>query len=492
MYTEKDLDFFSKSAFVDSALLHTFLSLNMPAILSEAAPEGISLSQLSASLHVHPRGLRLLVEVLCASNVLVLDEQQRVTLHPAVRAILTDAEALERFQAAAQWWWPAQQLTTAVRTGKAVQTSDGKTWDLLAYYAAQLLSPASEQADPAFQQLFDRVACNFLRTQLLVCVAQLHLLAHFYQQEQTLPRLQERCHASQEGLRVLLAILVKFGVLQQHAETYSFAPYFEKHMSKLAVKAYTYTWNTSAKFWDAFGHLEKALCTDEPRLFNLQDQAVSDPFYYELAKYNTLTFPAYYRITRQIAERLAHLKSLQQCAVLDVGAGSGAWGAGFMVTEPTAQVTFLDQQLVLSQTQSNMEKLKLQGQMRFWVNDVPTADYGEHCFDVIILGFVCHTQPLQQLAAIFARLARALRPDGLILIADWCVHEQHTGPLDLLYFSFKEFVTTQGELLSVNEYRQLFDTVALKLQVATQVAGFDLLVVSHRETSIVIPQDMVW
>jgi SAM-dependent methyltransferase len=491
MYTENDFDFFSKSAFIDSALLHTFLRLKIPTYLSAAPHEGLSVAQLSASLQVNEQGLRVFVEVLNASNILSLNDQQHMTLHPEVQAVLTNTEALARLQSVARWWEPAQQLTTAVRTGEPIQTPDGQTWDLLEHYAALFLASAPEE-DPAFQRVFDRVARNFLRTQLLACVAQLHLLPCFYQQEQTLSLLQEHCHASQKGLTIVLAILVKFGLLQQQAGVYSFAPYFKQRINKLILKAYSYSWSMSAMFWEAFGDLEKNLLTGETRVFDLQNPATSNTFYRELAKYNTLTFPAYYRITRQVATRISQLKPLQHSSILDVGAGSGAWGAGFITVEPTAQVALLDQALVMPQAKAIMEKLNLGSHVQFRIDDVRTADYGEHCFDVIILGFVCHTQPLQNLPDLFARLGRALRPGGLLLIADWCLNEQHTGPLDLLYFSLKEFVTTQGALLSITEYKQMLDTVGLKLYVASQIAGFDLLLVGHHHTEMVIPQDFSW
>ncbi|HEX7734147.1 MAG TPA: class I SAM-dependent methyltransferase [Ktedonobacteraceae bacterium] len=446
-----DLEFLTKYACVDSAVLHTALRLKLFDALGQ---DTMRVDQLARRLGTSLRGTRVVTEMLVGSGVLTADEGGSLALSPALAGPLHDRSFTGRLSQASRWWQPARKLPAAVRTGAPVR-HDGCNWDLLEHYTRlfSVKDVPSDVPDEA-EKLFDRVARQFLRTQALICASEMDLFHLFSESTYSLSQVAETCQAHPAGLNMLLTLLVQLGILEADGENYRYCAEAQRVLNRRNVLFYGQGCHLTGLYWEALGQLDETILHNR-HILDLQDPEQSNSFYLALARYNTLIFPSYLQLTSTVAMTLARGRSLAHAAVLDVGAGSGVWGVGVARTEPTAIVTFLDQPQVLPQAQRNIERLNLTAQARFWTGDLLHVDYGENAFDAIILGQVCHTQHPQDLPPLFARLARALRPDGVLLIADSVLNERRDGPLNSLYFAVKEFISSQGDLLSLNEYADL-------------------------------------
>ncbi|MCP3138679.1 class I SAM-dependent methyltransferase [Pyxidicoccus sp. QH1ED-7-1] len=173
------------------------------------------------------------------------------------------------------------------------------------------------------------------------------------------------------------------------------------------------------------------------------------------------------------------MRPLAGARVLDVGTGSGVWGAAFGLADPSSHVTFLDSPHVLDAVRPHLAKLKLEPRSTLWAGDCLSVDYGEAGYDVILLPQIIPALPHTALPDFFAKLARALRPGGVLLISGYLLTDRRDGPLDALYFALRRYVSNEGDVLSLPEFRALLSPVGL-----TAARGFDMpiqqVVVAHR------------
>lgn len=477
------LSFWAKYACVDSAVLHAALRLGLFDHLPVEGEEGYSLSQLAEQINSSVQGTRVIGELLISSRVLAKDEKGKLSIRQKLSSLLRDPVFIGQCQEASLWWGPAQQLPTAVRTGEEV-LFDGQTWDLLGRYRKLFLNKSTTNVHSGeAAKLFDRVACHFLRTQVLICTAELGLFSHFNEAPLSLVELAEVNSAEPVGMRVLLDTLVQLGLLESHNDVYRYRPIVQKVLSQRSLASYSEGLHITNMFWQALQRLDATVRYNQ-RSLDLHDPEQSGRFYLALARYNTGIFPSYFQLIRSLPVTLNRDGALVNAAILDVGAGSGIWGAVFAHVEPTVRVTYLDQVQVLPQTRRNIERLSLGDQASFWVGDLLQVSYGEACYDVIILGQICHTQYPHILPGLFKKLVRALRPGGYLIVADYVLNEQRDGPIDYLYFAVREFVSTQGGILSLPEYVDLLHNAGLKSTRCYRLLGIDVIVAREEGTTL--------
>lgn len=483
------LGFWAKFSCVNSAVLHTALRLGVFDHLLQEGTSGLTLSRLAERLPASLRGTRVLVEPLIATQLLCRDDEGQLTISPDIGPLLSEPGFRAKLDEAIDWWGPSTGLLEAVKSGSPI-TYGERSWDVLKRYSelfSDKLTPPHESA--AAEDLFDRFARHFMRTQALVCTADLGLFERINATAQPLASLAELVGVPEEGLAVLLDTLTHMGVLEADAGGYRYHPEVGKVLSQRSGASYAQGLGLITAYWDALGRLAEAVVHDR-RTIHFNNTVQGEQYYLKLARYNTAIFPSYFGLIRDVPKTLMQARALADTQVLDVGAGSGVWGAAFAHAEPTMQVTFFDQPQVLAQTRHNMERLKLSDRAHFLPGNLLDADYGEACFDVILLGQICHTQDPADLVDLFKRLARALRPDGWLVLADSVLNDRRDAPRDYLYFGIKMFVSTSGEVLSLAEYTSLLEGAGLTVSRCYKLAGTGVDVIMASRVTSTLPETL--
>jgi SAM-dependent methyltransferase len=129
--------------------------------------------------------------------------------------------------------------------------------------------------------------------------------------------------------------------------------------------------------------------------------------------------------------------------LLDMGGGPGTWAIHFCLANPGLKATVLD----LPETRPFAEKTVA----RFGVGDRVLFRAGDYLneeipgsYDVAWLSQILHGEGPDACVSIIRKAAKALVPGGLILVHDFILDNDMTGPLQSALFSLNMLAVTEG------------------------------------------------
>lgn len=83
------------------------------------------------------------------------------------------------------------------------------------------------------------------------------------------------------------------------------------------------------------------------------------------------------------------------------------------------------------------------------------ADFGEDQYDYAIYSHIAHGLSAQQNKDVLNRLRRALKPGGVLVIADFVLDDDRCGhPMALMFYSNMLHSTEGGRTYTQSEYRE--------------------------------------
>jgi SAM-dependent methyltransferase len=152
-------------------------------------------------------------------------------------------------------------------------------------------------------------------------------------------------------------------------------------------------------------------------------------------------FPTSYPAASALAKSLSFPPSARP-KLLDVAAGSGVWGIAFAQTHPKAQVWAVDWDAVVPVTRRVAERHGVADRFEFIPGDILEASFGDG-YDVATLGHILHSEGDERSRELLGRVFDALKPGGVIAIAEFLVNDDRTGPPIPLIFSVNMLVNTK-------------------------------------------------
>ena len=138
--------------------------------------------------------------------------------------------------------------------------------------------------------------------------------------------------------------------------------------------------------------------------------------------------------------------------ILDLGGGSGAYSIAFAKTGPDVQCEILDVPQVMPLTAEYVRQAGVSAQVSLRAGDMLHADFGSG-YDIIMLNAICHMFSEEQNQDIFRRSLQALAPKGRLVVQDFILNPDKTGPQHAALFSLNMLVNTDaGASYSEFEY----------------------------------------
>ena len=458
----QQLNFWARDASNESAGLQAALALGIFQQLPvEGDPPGPTLAELAERVGGTFRGTRSVVEPLLGLGFVTAADDGRLSLPRESAAFLRSPDYLEALRAIPPWWPVAKRLPEAVRSGGPVEHT-GRSWDLLKW-VAELFRPGvpSGPATPRSEEFYDRFARNFMRTQVLITSGEVGLLERLSEGTWPLAALAAGTGASPRGLQTLLRVLIGDGLVETDAEgRYRYTPPAKHSLDPQGLPYFLRGLKATTEYWDGLGVLEDAI-RHRRFVLDLKDPATAKRIYSENAARITAIFASHLKLGRTAASLVKKVRALADAEILDVGTGSGVWGAAFALADASARVTYLDSEHVLEGVKSTIARLKLPNPSRFWAADCTRVDFGTASYDIILLPQIIPVLLPEERPVLFERVARALRPGGLLVVSGYLLTDRRDGPMDALYFSLRRYMTNEGDVLSMPDFRRELGAVGL-------------------------------
>jgi predicted O-methyltransferase YrrM len=138
--------------------------------------------------------------------------------------------------------------------------------------------------------------------------------------------------------------------------------------------------------------------------------------------------------------------------ILDLGGGSGAYSIAFAQASPNVQCEILDIPEVVPLTAEYVRQAGVSAQVSLRTGDMLQDDFGSG-YDIIMLNAICHMFSEEQNRNIFGRAHQALAPNGRLVVQDFILNPDKTGPQHATLFSLNMLVNTDaGASYSEVEY----------------------------------------
>jgi SAM-dependent methyltransferase len=155
-----------------------------------------------------------------------------------------------------------------------------------------------------------------------------------------------------------------------------------------------------------------------------------------------------------IAADLLRLADAGEISILDVGGGSGIYSAIWLGLNPAARSTQLDWGPVNAIASRLVAERGAADRFACIDGDFHTTDFGAAAYDVAVYSHIAHQEAPEDNVAIFAKFRRALKLGGTLVISDFVVDDDRSGPPFPLIFASEMLLNSkQGGTWRRADYR---------------------------------------
>ena len=182
-------------------------------------------------------------------------------------------------------------------------------------------------------------------------------------------------------------------------------------------------------------------------------------------------FPMSYPAAKTLAGHFQFNGTTPAVSVLDLAAGSGVWGIALAQSSPAVRVTAVDWPGVLSITEKTVAKFGLSNRFKFSPGDLLSADFGSG-HQIATLGHILHSEGEARSRDLLAKTFEALASGGTIVVAEFLVNKERTGPVNGLIFAVNMLVNTEhGNTWSFEEISSWLTDAGLRESPHPRFAG---------------------
>ena len=142
-------------------------------------------------------------------------------------------------------------------------------------------------------------------------------------------------------------------------------------------------------------------------------------------------------------EIIKKLKPLKFKHLLDIGGGPGTWTIAFLKAVPKAKATIFDLPDVIPIAKKHILKAGLSKLVTFIGGDFEIDELPAGA-DFVWVGAIAHQNSRKQNRNLFAKIFKALQPNGVLVIRDVVMDKYRTNPVIGALFAINMLVGTEG------------------------------------------------
>jgi len=292
--------------------------------------------------------------------------------------------------------------------------------------SSQIPSPITDVRE------ISRIAYGFMGSKALFAALNLDLFGHLAGSKKTFEMLVDQTKVAPNRLRTILVALLAVGLIVREDDEYRNAPASERYLVRGAPAYFGdyYRFQIDRQIYPALLYLDSGIAGDTSHLaFDSLAGLTDDP-----AEAEAFT-RAQHAGSMGPALMLAKSFDLGEAKVLlDVGGGSGAFSIALCQRHSDLRATVLDFPNVVAVAERFVKEAKLQDRIAYVRGDAVSAPWPNRQ-DVVLMSYLLSAVAEASIPLLFRKAWDALRPGGLLLIHDFMLDDNETGPaLAALWF----------------------------------------------------------
>jgi SAM-dependent methyltransferase len=252
---------------------------------------------------------------------------------------------------------------------------------------------------------------GYQQSAVLIAAHALGVFPEIQKRPQVAADVARHCGLDPRGAELLLDALVAHGVLNRHGSTYVLPREIAPYLIPGPVGDASGMVEAAAELYDVWGDLPRAIREGTPRHRLSTDALLTgDPS--RVRRY----IRAVHTVSREAAERLTELAPLLPgSSFLDVGGGSGVFGAEYARRTPDLQATLFDLPPTIEVAREILRAEGYEDNVMFHPGDY-RSDPLPGPVDTLLLSNVLQTESEEQALGILHKAWEAIRPGGTLLI----------------------------------------------------------------------------
>jgi ubiquinone/menaquinone biosynthesis C-methylase UbiE len=267
-------------------------------------------------------------------------------------------------------------------------------------------------------------------------------------------------HASERGVRILCDYLVTCGLLAKkdhlYANTRDTALFLDRKSPAYMGGAVDFLNSPAmtAYFDDIAGAVKKGGTVMSDQGSTAHDHPIWERFARAMGG---LAMPQAMSVAAMICG-----DAPRPMKVLDIAAGHGIFGIAVAQKNPQANVVGLDWESVLEIARDNARRMGVSHRYATIAGDAFTVDLGGP-YDAVLLPNILHHFDTSACESLLARVHRALKPGGQVVIVEFIVGEDRVSPPAAGAFALIMLATTpSGDVYTFKEYEAMLTRSGFK------------------------------
>jgi precorrin-6B methylase 2 len=273
------------------------------------------------------------------------------------------------------------------------------------------------------------LANGYWATGILGAAASHQLFTHLESGVDTAEKLADRAGISERGAQTLLDGLVSLGLVEQHGGAYRNSPDAAEYLVEGKPSCLSNFAQLKMGHMGALANLPEVVRAGRP-LSDAVVEVADNPHWERLV---TAIAAQSVPVAAIAAEKLG-LADAGEISILDVGGGSGVYSATWLGLNPAARATQLDWRPINAIASRLLAEKGVADRFTCIDGDFHTTDLGTARYDVAVYSHIAHQEGPEDNIALFGKLRGALKPGGTLIVNDYVVDDDRSGPPFALLF----------------------------------------------------------
>lgn len=277
-----------------------------------------------------------------------------------------------------------------------------------------------------------RIAYGFMGSKALFSALNIDLFGRLAGTTKAFDRLVEETGVAPNRLRTILVALTAIGLIVRDGSGYRNAPASERYLVRGAPANFGdyYRFQIDRQIYPALLHLDAGIAGDTAHLaFDSLGGLTDDP-----EEADAFTRAQHAGSMGPALMLAKHFNLGEARTLLDVGGGSGAFSIALCQRNPALRATVLDFPNVITVAERFVTEAKLQDRIGYVRSDAVGAVWPKDQ-DVVLMSYLLSAVAEPSIPLLYRKAWEALRPGGRLLIHDFMLDDDETGPaLAALWF----------------------------------------------------------